>query len=701
MVAVHAATMVVAVFLLPGAAAFEVDDYFRLKRVTEVALSPTGDRVVFAVQSRSVDANRVDREVFLAETDRSRPPIRVETLRNSRAFAWSGRSEISFIANVGGLPQVQSMDVVSHQTRQWTKSPAPVAIYSITASGTLAYIARPVSDGSASLYRRLHEGREGVVIDSSRVSVYDFLDPGYQPAYAPATGVLWIARPGQVPYQVPVPGDVHSISWSPNGQSLSVVYMDHDMPASQLRTLRTSVGVVDAANRFRSIAIAYPPREGRPGRRFSGGEWLPNSSQILIRRVIERHPWYGESAWAVTDSGVPLSEDSLNWQATDGYGGARYFPISDAEVQVEGVQRAVRGLYRWRGDSSVKLLTGDLDGSSSNFSFSLDRNHAAFVNQSMIRPPEIYYSRSDASAIKLTELNESLAPRDERTVREVNWLASDGVKVSGWLLEPRPGKSPRPMITFVHGGPAFPMTNAFAPYFETWPYPFDAYVSAGIAVFFPNYRGTASYGAEFMPKRLDGEPVDDIIRGIQHLIASNVADQGKLGISGQSWGAWLGPMVMTRWNRFCAGSFAEGAPSPLTNLDVMQSEQTTREIGHAIWGGSHYDVPMKYLDASPHYKLKGNRAASLFEGGIRTNGIAMLAYGKAALHFGVAAETIMYPQTGHNITLPTLQKESAHRNLDWFRFWLQDFEDSAPGWKDQYERWRKLGARNTPNAPCP
>ncbi|HEX7115087.1 MAG TPA: hypothetical protein VF193_08130 [Steroidobacter sp.] len=30
------------------------------------------------------------------------------------------------------------------------------------------------------------------------------------------------------------------------------------------------------------------------------------------------------------------------------------------------------------------------------------------------------------------------------------------------------------------------------------------------------------------------------------------------------------------------------------------------------------------------------------------------------------------------------------RNLDWFRFWLQDIEDPNPAKAEQYERWRKL-----------
>jgi len=29
-------------------------------------------------------------------------------------------------------------------------------------------------------------------------------------------------------------------------------------------------------------------------------------------------------------------------------------------------------------------------------------------------------------------------------------------------------------------------------------------------------------------------------------------------------------------------------------------------------------------------------------------------------------------------------------SVDWFRFWLQDYEDPDPAKKEQYERWRGL-----------
>jgi len=37
-------------------------------------------------------------------------------------------------------------------------------------------------------------------------------------------------------------------------------------------------------------------------------------------------------------------------------------------------------------------------------------------------------------------------------------------------------------------------------------------------------------------------------------------------------------------------------------------------------------------------------------------------------------------------------------NVDWFRFWLQDYEDPDVNKKAQYEHWRELRDRKRNNA---
>jgi hypothetical protein len=49
----------------------------------------------------------------------------------------------------------------------------------------------------------------------------------------------------------------------------------------------------------------------------------------------------------------------------------------------------------------------------------------------------------------------------------------------------------------------------------------------------------------------------------------------------------------------------------------------------------------------------------------------------------------------HVLTNPAVRMASQGGSVDWFRFWLQDYEDPNPTKADQYARWRELRGLRT------
>ncbi len=49
-----------------------------------------------------------------------------------------------------------------------------------------------------------------------------------------------------------------------------------------------------------------------------------------------------------------------------------------------------------------------------------------------------------------------------------------------------------------------------------------------------------------------------------------------------------------------------------------------------------------------------------------------------------------YPQDGHQPTHPAARLATLERNIDWYRFWLMDIEDTDPTKRDQYSSWNRL-----------
>jgi len=53
-------------------------------------------------------------------------------------------------------------------------------------------------------------------------------------------------------------------------------------------------------------------------------------------------------------------------------------------------------------------------------------------------------------------------------------------------------------------------------------------------------------------------------------------------------------------------------------------------------------------------------------------------------------DLLMLNTDEHLLTNPAIRMASQGGAVDWFRFWLQDYEDTDPVKVEQYKRWREL-----------
>ena len=72
----------------------------------------------------------------------------------------------------------------------------------------------------------------------------------------------------------------------------------------------------------------------------------------------------------------------------------------------------------------------------------------------------------------------------------VDFVAHDGLPLSGWLYRPTGQSAPGPAVVHLHGGPESQERPVFSANHQ-------ALVAAGITVFAPNIRGSAGYGRSF------------------------------------------------------------------------------------------------------------------------------------------------------------------------------------------------------------
>lgn len=127
-------------------------------------------------------------------------------------------------------------------------------------------------------------------------------------------------------------------------------------------------------------------------------------------------------------------------------------------------------------------------------------------------------------------------PSEARLARKlaVSYLASDGLRVHGFLLLP-PGVDPAraPLIAQVHGGPI----NHFRPGFDGVA---QFLANRGYVVFQSNFRGSTGHGRAYTFASNgdygNGRVQQDIEEGVRWLLARGIGDAQRVGIVGHSFG---------------------------------------------------------------------------------------------------------------------------------------------------------------------
>jgi len=190
--------------------------------------------------------------------------------------------------------------------------------------------------------------------------------------------------------------------------------------------------------------------------------------------------------------------------------------------------------------------------------FSVANNGAyAYTAGRPDRPADVAIGRGSKPTKRLTELNEDLlGNRNLGAVEEITWHSSaDDLEVQGWLVTPPDFDSSKkyPFILEIHGGP-------FAAYGPQFSPEIQLYAAAGYVVLYTNPRGSTSYGDEFANEihhNYPGQDYDDLMSGVDAVIARGFIDEESLFVTGGSGGGVLTAWIVGKTDRFRAAVVAK------------------------------------------------------------------------------------------------------------------------------------------------
>ncbi|RME90581.1 MAG: S9 family peptidase, partial [Anaerolineae bacterium] len=182
-----------------------------------------------------------------------------------------------------------------------------------------------------------------------------------------------------------------------------------------------------------------------------------------------------------------------------------------------------------------------------------------------------------------------LDPGSLAAAEPFTWTSRDGLRIHGWLYRAHP--NPRRAIIYIHGGPTShseDRLNAQIQYF----------VCKGFNVLDVNYRGSTGYGLAFRERIKEdgwgGREQEDIATGAEALIRAGLADPGRVGVTGTSYGGYSAWMQITH-----TPPEVVGAAAPICGMtDLVVDYETTRPdlrpYSEEMMGGSPQEVPQRY-----------------------------------------------------------------------------------------------------------
>ncbi|MBI3823915.1 MAG: S9 family peptidase [Planctomycetes bacterium] len=297
----------------------------------------------------------------------------------------------------------------------------------------------------------------------------------------------------------------------------------------------------------------------------------------------------------------------------------RLFPMAKLDRDVKNPRWSKNGelFFQFDDEGNTKVVTtkfpevladnvggATLDRPYASGSYSVsDDGTIAFTQTSPLHPAEVaVLTVKDKRPTRLTNLSASLLDQKKlATVEEIRYKSShDGREIHGWIVKPAgfDAKKKYPLILEIHGGP-------FANYGPRFAVQMQLYAAAGYVVFYANPRGSTSYGQEFgnlIHHAYPGHDYDDLMSGVDAVIAKGYVDKDNLFVTGGSGGGVLTAWIIGKTGRFRAAVVSK----PVINWFSFVLTADIYAFFNRYWfPGPPWENAEHYLKRSP-ISLVGN-----------------------------------------------------------------------------------------------
>jgi dipeptidyl aminopeptidase/acylaminoacyl peptidase len=632
--------------------------------ISSLAISPDGRWVAFREDQASIERNRRTLSWWVAPVDGAGEPQRISDggdaifadygVLKSEPPRWSadGRA-IYFRMLLAGQIQIWRADLAGQAARMVTQDEADVAAFGLTAEGRrLVYVAGASREAIRQAEAREYE--QGVRIDASvdpSQSLFAAMEVNGRLASQRLVG-SWFDH---APLLADQPAH-HLALELPGGRARSAMPEEIEAaglaPVAKARLLATP-DLTAASLDKRGMAMVV----GEGAARLLKVE-RPDGRTIPCARSICRDRIVG-LAWRGTRDELILTTQDLDRRQA-----LAIWRIGD---------RVVRPIHHGDG----MLNGGDALGSTCAASDAV----AICVDAAAATPPRLVrIDLETGAAAILAEPNLVLA-RQPAIVEALAWHDANGRRFTGQLVRPTRAPPAAPWPLFV----TYYLCDGFLRGGEGDEWPLAAFADAGIAALCVNKITSPPTAfdpvADYKVGQAGLESVIDL------LVGQRVVDPRKIGMGGLSFGSEATTWMAMHSDRLAAASIASTQVEPTYYWANAVAGRDVPKILRQAWGlGPPGETPELWQALSPALNVDRIRAPMLIQ--IPEQEYRMIPEFIARLSRSTTpSEIYAFPNEPHVLVQPRHRAAAYARNLDWFRFWLQDYVDPDPLKAEQYRRW--------------
>ncbi len=388
----------------------------------------------------------------------------------------------------------------------------------------------------------------------------------------------------------------------------------------------------------------------------------------------------------------------LKWENGVGFAG---FSVAGNGVHVQladGPRHQARFYWKEKGQWQMRKVSDERLAHATSVTISPSGKRIIFDYSRPNQLP-IYlwgeYQQGEISQAKaFVSLNTFLNKLPQPRVEIITWKGAKGETINGILYYPlnyQPGRR-YPLIVSIHGGPSGVDLDAWRQDWVVYP---AIWTQKGAFVLRPNYHGSGNHGLKFV-ESIKGHyyelEIPDILAGIHHLIRKGLVHPDSLGVKGWSNGAIL-TIALTVEKPHMFKAAVPGAGDVNWISDYGNCAFGVR-FDNSYFKGPPWKHLKHYIQKSPLFRMERVITPTLIFFGTEDTSVpteqgwqhyrALQQIGKAPVRF------ILFPGEAHGLRKLSHQQRKMEEEIRWFERYL--FQRPTP----LQEKKQPFMAKNAP-----